>query len=412
MANAHIFNGDALNRITFATNLAKHIQKIDKGVIAIDGEWGSGKSWLGKRLSDLLQEQPETKCVWIDTFEADWHDDPAMTLLAEFSEQLPHDKREAFIDAVAPLASKALTAMAKAGMRMAGNLIGVDSDVLEEIANVSKDAGDEYIKQKLKGLADRKRSLTALRQLLAKAVEDAGGKIVIFVDELDRCSPAYAIRFLERIKHLFAVEGVVFVLLWNRAQIQNAVKAFYGQDTEGQMYLDRFVDYPCRLPNHHLQNRVEGMGRLVEAEVQKMSGQEQTLLDSAARTIDACSDLLNLTAREVIHICKWWVMSPVKNNFEFEVWLLALKVKLPELYVGLADESVDAHKQVLKILESKQPGGAHASFVNALSGFHKVCVTRNSADFNENARRFFNQNFSAPLTMASETILRIESVRH
>ena len=43
-----------------------------------------------------------------------------------------------------------IAAAAKAGMRMAGNLIGIDSEVVDEIANVSKDAGDEYIKDKLK----------------------------------------------------------------------------------------------------------------------------------------------------------------------------------------------------------------------------------------------------------------------
>lgn len=67
MSNAEIFKGDALNRATFATNLTKHVQKIGKGVIAVDGEWGSGKSWFGERLSALLQEQPEVKSVWIDT---------------------------------------------------------------------------------------------------------------------------------------------------------------------------------------------------------------------------------------------------------------------------------------------------------------------------------------------------------
>ena len=411
MSSADIFKDDALNRITFATNLTRHIQKIGKGVIAIDGEWGTGKTWFGERLRALLQEQPEVKCVWIDTFEADWHDDPAMTLLAEFSEQLPQDKRAAFIEAVAPLAGKALTAAAKAGMRMAGNLIGIDSEVVDEFASVSKDAGDEYIKGKLKALAERKRSSEALRQLLAQAVKDAGGKVVVFVDELDRCSPAYAIRFLERIKHLFAVDGVVFVLLWNRGQIQNAVKAFYGQDTEGQMYLDRFVDYPCRLPNHHLNSRVQAMGLLVEAETKRLDGSERALLESTSQLIGTYADLLGLTAREVLHVCSWWVMAPAKVNIAFEAWLLCLKVKRPKIYADLADESVLAHKQAEALLSHVQSSDPYSSVLDGLRGFHKFCVTKDLADFSENSRHLFNQHHSSPMTLTSQTILRIESVR-
>lgn len=410
MSNADIFKGDALNRVTFATNLTKHILKIGKGVIAINGEWGSGKSWFGERLSALLQEQPEVKCVWIDTFESDWHDDPAMTLLADFSEQLPQDKRAAFIDTVAPLAGKALTAAAKAGMRMAGNLIGIDSDMVDEIANMSKDAGDEYIKEKLKDLAERKRSLTALRQLLATAVKDAGGKVVIFVDELDRCSPAYAIRFLERIKHLFAIDGVVFVLLWNRSQIQNAVRTFYGQDTDGQMYLDRFVDYPCHLPNHHLDGRVGAMGLLLDAEVSSLVGLEQRMLDSAAKLIGSYADHLNLTAREVRHVCAWWTMSPLKMNTNLEVWLLCIKVKFPDLYCGLRCESVEAHKKAAALLEDVQPSAEHTQLLDAIRRFHLMFVSKDCSDFGTYSQILFGQNRLAQLNLTSQTILRIESV--
>jgi len=35
-------------------------------------------------------------------------------------------------------------------------------------------------------------------------------KVIIIVDELDRCRPDYAIRVLEIIKHLFDVNGYIF----------------------------------------------------------------------------------------------------------------------------------------------------------------------------------------------------------
>lgn len=408
MSSTNYFSDDALGRSRFANNLSKHITKIKTGVVAIDGAWGSGKSWFGERLKKQL-EGDDIKCVWIDTFDADWHDDPALSLLSSISEQLPEDKRSKFVEAVAPLAGKAMVAIGKAGLRVVGNFVGIDADTVNEISDITKDAGDEYIKKRLQELADRKRSLQSLKDLLAKAVDDCGGKVVVFVDELDRCSPAYAIRFLERIKHLFAIDGVVYVLLWNRAQIQNAVRVFYGQETDGQMYLDRFVDYPLHLPNHHLDNRVETMGLLVEAEVKSLSGNEQVQLHDAARLIGAFADVLSLTAREVKHVCNWWVMSSTRTHEVFELWLLCIKVKYPDLYKSLRIESVDAHQKATEILTAVGSSQPQVTIIESLRLFHQICVTREGKGFGEISRQLFNGSVSGPLSITSETISKIET---
>ena len=55
-------------------------------------------------------------------------------------------------------------------------------------------------------------------------------KLVIVVDELDRCRPDYALSLLEIIKHFFNVEGVHFVLGVNLSELQNIVRARYGRN--------------------------------------------------------------------------------------------------------------------------------------------------------------------------------------
>ena len=55
-------------------------------------------------------------------------------------------------------------------------------------------------------------------------------KLVIMVDELDRCRPDYALSLLEIIKHFFNVEGVHFVLGVNLSELQNIVRARYGSN--------------------------------------------------------------------------------------------------------------------------------------------------------------------------------------
>jgi len=72
--------------------------------------------------------------------------------------------------------------------------------------------------------------------------------LVFFVDELDRCRPSYAIEFLEMAKHLFSVQGTVFVLAINAAQLANAIRALYGEKFDAERYLRRFVDVQLDLP--------------------------------------------------------------------------------------------------------------------------------------------------------------------
>ena len=75
--------------------------------------------------------------------------------------------------------------------------------------------------------------------------------IVIFVDELDRCRPDYAVKVLERIKHLFEAPGLVFVLATNREQLCHSINALYGAKFDADTYLRRFIefDFTLKKPN-------------------------------------------------------------------------------------------------------------------------------------------------------------------
>jgi hypothetical protein len=69
------------------------------------------------------------------------------------------------------------------------------------------------------------------------------------VDELDRCRPPFAVALLERVKHLFAVPGVVFVLGVHVTQLGNAVRALYGTGIDAEGYLRRIIDLTFTLPS-------------------------------------------------------------------------------------------------------------------------------------------------------------------
>jgi len=72
--------------------------------------------------------------------------------------------------------------------------------------------------------------------------------VFVLIDELDRCRPPYAIAMLERIKHLFEIPDVVFVVATDSEQLVHSIRAVYGQDFSGSRYLTRFFDLSYTFP--------------------------------------------------------------------------------------------------------------------------------------------------------------------
>lgn len=71
----------------------------------------------------------------------------------------------------------------------------------------------------------------------------------IFIDELDRCRPTFAIELLERVKHFFDVDGCIFVIATDTQQLTHSVKAIYGEGFSADRYIKRFFDAEFTLDN-------------------------------------------------------------------------------------------------------------------------------------------------------------------
>ena len=87
--------------------------------------------------------------------------------------------------------------------------------------------------------------------ILTKTSDDT--RIVFFIDELDRCCPNFAVRVLERIKHYFLHEKVIFVVSVNMSELQHTIKRHYGNDFNADKYLRRFFNFTIPLPMADMQ---------------------------------------------------------------------------------------------------------------------------------------------------------------
>ena len=205
-------------------------------VLALDGAWGSGKSVFIDMWTPALSDHYDV--ISFNAWTNDFTTDPLVALASEVDEKFG----------------------GKFDPEKLTGLFRVGSNLLLKAVSMGLCSRNELDAEKLKPTEEQKinswfslyRSQKELciafqRQLTEIAGTAKGHKLVFLIDELDRCRPTYAIEFLERVKHLFMVPGVCFVLAMDRAQLRNTIQSVYGNiDTES--YLRRFIDLIYKLP--------------------------------------------------------------------------------------------------------------------------------------------------------------------
>lgn len=252
---------DEFQRKSIAEKAIKLLKSdIDISPMVIDGSWGTGKTEFCHKLINLMKENSTHSIIYIDAFKADHVDEPLMTILAEIIKILPEGtRRKAFINRVLPAVRYTLKTAAKAGIShlLRQDFTDIANDFDKTIQKVADDSIDKTAELILKDHVEAEKSLKTLQTALtAIASQDP---IIIFIDELDRCRPNFAIDMLEIIKHTFDVEKVSFVLITNTQQLKASINHCYGQAVDAQRYLDKFIKFRFELSSHsqrHITNPV------------------------------------------------------------------------------------------------------------------------------------------------------------
>lgn len=222
---------------------------IDISPMVINGSWGTGKTEFCHKLIKLMQGDDSHHLIYIDAFKADHANDPLMTVLAEVIKVLPDDEsKQGFMKKALPAVRYGFKASAKAVVAHAlkQDFADVADDFDKEIQKAADKAIDATVESVLKDHVKAEKNLKALQSALAEIATIK--PIVLFVDELDRCRPNFAVDMLEIIKHTFDVEGVSFVLITNTKQLKASINHCYGHAVDAQRYLDKFVKFTIALP--------------------------------------------------------------------------------------------------------------------------------------------------------------------
>lgn len=248
------FKEDKLNRKPIALTLTTIVNAYsDSGaVLAIDGEWGAGKTTFVKMWKQLL-DNDGYKTLYFNAWATDFVEDPLIALMGELKELYETNSNfEVLTKNIGRIGLRVGGEFLKAGFK---KVTGVDTDAInaaiDETTNICQEQINSYSDHK----AELKRFKDKLSELVASEAQDNEHPIIFFIDELDRCSPHYAVKLLERIKHLFEVPNIIFVLAVNIRQLQYAIQGYYGSSyIDGEEYLRRFIDLNYSLPVPDLEN--------------------------------------------------------------------------------------------------------------------------------------------------------------
>ncbi len=252
---------DLLQRERLGDALSDLLNQIDDPlVIALDGNWGTGKTYFLKRWvgEHARRNGGAATTVYFDAFANDSFGDPFPALVSAVEERISQSGSDGSaaeskenIHKMKEAAFRLAKPVARAGLALAG--AGIVLQTVDELAKAGREEARDRSEGFWKAEKLRRVAMEEFRNAIGSLAASAGrtGKgsaVVIVVDELDRCRPDYALEVLEVIKHFFSVPRLHFVLGVNLTALKCMVCARYGSEIDAHAYLAKFIQVTLDLP--------------------------------------------------------------------------------------------------------------------------------------------------------------------
>ena len=258
--------------------------------IGISGSWGAGKSSMVKMIGkDLNDQSSDNKYIFLE-FNA-WlyqgYEDAKSALLQSVTMKLTEEMKKQGIDEDGELGKKfkkflkrinwfqvsKLALPLLAGFIPGAAPVGVIANFANAIKSSwnnrdKKSENSEAIDTAIEGLTPELENLLndneemsepatkqieEIRKEFEEILKQLKVKLVVLVDDLDRCLPETAISTLEAMRLLLFVERTAFIIAADEQMIRNGVRAhFNGVELSDELvtsYFDKLIQVPIKIPH-------------------------------------------------------------------------------------------------------------------------------------------------------------------
>ena len=259
------WKNDVLERKAVAEYLTPVIGSIRQPfVVSLHSPYGTGKTFFLSAWKQHLENEGYVVAMF-NAWETDFSQDALSAFLSALKQQFGGSEENPANKKILDLAKSAAGFVGKRGIpllikALVKRSIGEEGEAeLKSVLDLSEDDLAQFAgalaSEALSDQQAAEQSMVDFKTGLAELVQDAVSvkegdrkKLIIMVDELDRCRPTYAIQVLEYIKHFFSVEDIVFVVAIDDAQLMSAVESVYGGSFNSEGYLRKFFDWRFDLP--------------------------------------------------------------------------------------------------------------------------------------------------------------------
>lgn len=257
--------------------------------IGLYGDWGSGKSSVLEILKEQLKDDEETVVVYFDGWTFESFDDAKIALIQGIVDELEKNKKflskvgdglsdlkddfvklkdsinwMRLLKATAKMVVPTIAAFSTRGASIIPTIALALKDNQNSLNSIIEEGRlEEFLKQNVVKEEEEKK-YAAVREfrsdfenLIQKSKQ---GKVVILIDDLDRCLPRHIIDSLEAIKLFLNVPKTAFVIAADEFIVSNAIKSEYkslidasndgegNREDLGKSYMEKFIQLPYHLP--------------------------------------------------------------------------------------------------------------------------------------------------------------------
>lgn len=370
LPDIHI-GSDKLDRGKYAEFLTEFLSSLDNQnyVMNLDAEWGAGKTYFLQRWYHTIKENHPA--VYIDAWTHDFSDEPLLAVISAITNYFKEKSPETGAQKAKELAGRSWRFSKKIAPELVRGLTkklsGVDiskissDDPIDSVSDIKLDgdqtngiedfsllAGKAFEvaladhSEKVEEMEFFKISIRSWLKEIVAANVNLNLPMFVFIDELDRCRPTYAIELLETVKHLFDIEGVIFVITTDTGQLQHSIKAVYGEGFDSSKYLYRFFDRSFSLKKPEIRDFICSQEVFNEHLLPNLrSTCNGNLLCEEQQVIDNFTTLAEAFSLDLRTVTQWldriWAVVNTQEKRDKYIWiylafLTAIKVRGSECF--------------------------------------------------------------------------------